>query len=80
VADAEEEPEVVVGELDVFGVGGGESDWSSARALRGMRMRFSPLMPSRVSPAFLRRARRWPSVATMAMDSALRMSRAPLRV
>ena len=38
------------------------------------------LMPSRVSLGFSTNERRWPSVATMASDSALRTSSAPLRV
>jgi hypothetical protein len=71
MADAEEEGVLVVGEFDLLGVGG-EQLLQLLSALRGMRTRFSPLMPSSVSLGFSTKARRWPSVATMAMDSALR--------
>ncbi len=78
-ADAEEEGLVVVGEVEgldslskILGASAElSSELSSASALRGMRVFFSPEMPSRASPSFSTWARRWPSVATMAMDSDL---------
>ncbi len=79
-ADAEEERLVVVGEVEGLGLGGVQQAESSLSALRGISVFFSPEMPSSVSPSFSMWARRWPSVATIAMDSAFSTSSAPFSV
>ena len=77
MADAEEEPEIVVGEFDVFGLGGVEEGLQFGE---GFARDEDALFAAYAFEGFSTKERRWPSVATMAMDSAFRMSRAPLRV
>jgi hypothetical protein len=80
MADAEEEGRIVVGKLDELGFGVGEE---RLQLLQGFARDEGFLFRADAGESlavFSMWARRWPSVATMAMDSALRISSAPLSV
>ena len=80
MADAEEERVLVVGEVDLLGLGAREQLLQLLQSLARNQNALLAADAFETSLGFSTYESRWPSVATMASDSALMTSSAPLSV